>query len=86
MLNMMNNDPTLWPDLNPLLGGNPAKVLKLFPMSVYGKTADEVRAEGTAEAIVPASPMPFTPSGLVSQGTSIRSTSMSGRSSARGRA
>ena len=32
----------------------------------------------------PASPAPFTPSGLVPQGTSIRSTSMSGRSAGAG--
>lgn len=38
--NMMANDPTLWPDVNPLLEGNPKRVLQKFPSSIYGDGAE----------------------------------------------
>lgn len=53
--NMMNNDPTFWPDVNPLLEGNPRRVVKKFPSSIYGDAMDAAAAAdqetGPAEGI-----------------------------------
>jgi hypothetical protein len=39
--NMLANDPTGWPDVNPLMVGNPRRVIEKFPMSVYGQSDEE---------------------------------------------
>jgi subtilisin family serine protease len=44
--NMLANDPAGWPDVNPILAGNPRRVVTKFPMSLY----DPERARASAEA------------------------------------
>ncbi len=39
--NMLANDPTGWPDENPLMMGNPQRVVERFPMSTYDASGDE---------------------------------------------
>ena len=66
--------------------GDTVAVGALIASIESGGSASAPKAEGRSEPATPDSPAPFTPNGLVRQGTSIRSTSMSGRSAARGRA
>ncbi|QIK67717.1 S8/S53 family peptidase [Nocardioides sp. HDW12B] len=46
--NMLANDPTGWPDENPLMEGNPQRVIDTYPMSVYGQADDGADAEADA--------------------------------------
>lgn len=50
--NMLANDPAGWPDVNPILEGNPRRVVKKFPMSLYdpdrGRDSAEADATGAA--------------------------------------
>lgn len=46
--NMLAHDPTGWPDENPLVEGDPERVVDTYPMSVYGQADEDDDAGDTA--------------------------------------